>query len=196
MVCNHMSYLDILFLSAGEPTVFVTSMEMKETPFLGALSELGGSYFVERRSRNNIPQEIKDLSQLMRDGFHVFVFPEATSTNGMGILPFKKSMFKAAVEAGFDVLPVCLRYDEINGEPFTAKNKDKICWYGKMPFGPHFLQVMNLRSAKISVEYLEPISSREYPDRTLLADQAYEQITQAYFKNRPVDFTLEQKSTK
>ena len=129
MVCNHMSYLDILFLSAGEPTVFVTSVEMKETPFLGACSELGGSYFVERRNRNQIPQEIRDLAQLMRDGFHVFVFPEATSTNGMGILPFKKSMFKAAVEAEMDVLPICLRYEEVNGEPFTFSNKEKICWF-------------------------------------------------------------------
>lgn len=190
MVCNHMSYLDILFLSAGEPTVFVTSVEMKETPFLGTLSELGGSYFVERRNRHKIPQEIKDLAQLMHDGFHIFVFPEATSTDGMNILPFKKSMFKAAVEAGFDVLPVCLRYEEIDGKPFTHKNKDKICWYGKMPFAPHLIRVMGLRSAKISVEYLEPISSREFPDRSILAEKAYEQITQTYFKNRPADFNL------
>lgn len=189
MVCNHMSYLDILFLSAGEPAVFVTSVEMKETPFLGELSLLGGSYFVERRNRHKIPKEIQDLAQLMKEGFHIFVFPEATSTDGMNVLPFKKSMFKAAVAAGFDVLPVCLRYEEINGDLFSYKNKDQICWYGKMPFTPHFLRVMGLRSAKISVEYLDPISSREFPDRSLLADKAYEQITNAYFKNRPANFT-------
>jgi lyso-ornithine lipid O-acyltransferase len=189
MVCNHMSYMDLLFLGAGEPAVFVTSVEMKEAPFLGQCAEFGGSYFVERRDRNKIPQEIKDLAQIIRDDFHVFVFPEATSHHGMDILPFKRSMFTAAIEAGVEVLPICLRYEEIDGEPFSEKNNNKICWYGKMPFFPHFMNVMKLKSAKITVEYLEPISSREFADRALLAEKAYEQITRAYYANRPASFT-------
>ncbi len=188
MVCNHMSYMDIVFLSAGEPTVFVTSVEMRETPFLGQCAEFGGSYFVERRDRKKIIHEVKDLADLMKNGFHVFVFPEATSNHGLSILPFKKSMFRAAVEAGADILPICLRYEEIDGEPFNESNHDRLCWYGKMSFLPHFLKMMKLRSVKASIEYLEPISSREFPDRAVLADKAYEQITKVYFANRDASF--------
>ena len=189
MVCNHMSYMDILFLSAGEPAVFVTSIEMKETPFLGECSAFGGSYFVERRDRSRIPQEIKDLAQLLQDGFNVFVFPEATSHDGLSLLPFKKAMFTAAIAAGADVLPVCLRYEEVNGEPFSKKNNNFLCWYGKMPFVPHFLKMISLKSAKVTVEYLEPISAKEFPDRAQLSDRAYQQISQSYFANRPANFT-------
>ncbi len=188
MVCNHMSYMDILFLSAGEPSVFVTSVEMHEAPFLGQCAEFGGSYFVERRDRNKIPQEVKDLAHLIRQGFHVFVFPEATSNHGMNILPFKRSMFSAAIEAGVDVLPVCLRYEEINGVPFSDKNHQKLCWFGNTSFFPHFLSMMTLRSVKVSVEYLRPISSQQFPERSALSDQSYEQITYAYFANRPAEF--------
>ncbi|MCB9072809.1 MAG: 1-acyl-sn-glycerol-3-phosphate acyltransferase [Bdellovibrionaceae bacterium] len=188
MVCNHMSYLDLLFLGSGVPAVFVTSVEMKNTPFLGDISRFGGAYFVERRDRSKIPGEVKDLSNLMHHGFNVFVFPEATSTHGMHILPFKKAMFNAAIAAEVDVLPICLRYEEINGEPFNEHNKDRICWYGDMPFFPHFRQVMGLHSLKVSVNYLEPISIKQFPDRTALAEAAYNQITQFYFSNRDPSF--------
>jgi lyso-ornithine lipid O-acyltransferase len=188
MVCNHMSYLDILFLSAGEPAVFVTSVEMKQTPFLGECSAFGGSYFVERRGRSRIPAEIKDLAQLLHDGFHVFVFPEATSHDGLSLLPFKKAMFTAAIAAGAEVLPVCLRIEEVNGEPFSRKNNDLLCWYGKMPFVKHFLKMITLKSAKVTVEYLEPIPANQFPDRSQLSDRAYQQISHCYFSNRPAEF--------
>lgn len=190
MVCNHMSYLDLLFLGSGEPAVFVTSVELRDTPFLGDIAKYGGAYFVERRDRTKIPGEIKELSDLMKKKFNVFVFPEATSTNGMHIIPFKRAMFSAALEAGVDVLPICLRYEYIDDVPFGDKNKDRICWYGKMPFAPHFRHVMSLKSLKVTVTYLEPISVKEFPDRGLLADAAYHQISQHYFSNRDAHFKL------
>lgn len=188
MVCNHMSYLDLLFLGSGEPTVFVTSVELRDTPFLGDIAKYGGAYFVERRDRSKIPGEVKDLAALMNEKFNVFVFPEATSTHGMHILPFKRAMFTAAIEAGVEVLPICLRYEEVDGEPFGDDNKDRICWYGSMPFTPHFTQVMSLQSLKVTVTYLDPISTKQFPDRQVLADAAYSQITKHYFANRPANF--------
>lgn len=188
MVCNHMSYLDLIFLGSGEPAVFVTSVEMRDTPFLGDIAKLGGAYFVERRDRSKIPGEVKELAGLLRSGFNVFVFPEATSTHGMHILPFKKAMFAAAVEAQVDVLPICLRYEEVDGEPFNEHNKDKICWYGDMPFLPHFQQVMGLKKLKVTVTYLDPLPIAQYPDRHMLAEASYNQISQYYFANRDVSF--------
>lgn len=188
MVCNHMSYLDLLFLGSGEPTVFVTSVELRDTPFLGDIASYGGSYFVERRDRSKIPGEVKDLANLMNQKFNVFVFPEATSTHGMHILPFKRAMFSAAIEAGVDVLPICLRYETIDGEPFNEHTKDRICWYGNMTFFPHFAQAMSLKSLKVTVTYLDPISTKQFPDRHMVADLAYNQITKHYFANRDPSF--------
>ncbi len=188
MVCNHTSYMDIVMLSAGEPAVFVTSVEMKNTPFLGEMSSFGGSYFVERRDRSRVPGEVKDLAGILKEGFHVFVFPEATSTHGLHVLPFKKALFNAAIEAQKDVLPVCLRVEEIDGEPFQESNHQRTSWYGKMDFMPHFVQFMSIQQLKVSVNYLEPISVAQFNDRHALAEQAYQQITNKYYSNRPQEF--------
>ena len=188
MVSNHMSYMDIVLLSAGQPAVFVTSVEMKNTPVLGEISAYGGSYFVERRDRSKIPGEVKELAGLLHKGFNVFVFPEATSGHDMNLLPFKRAMFSAAVEAGADVLPVCLRIDEINGEPFSEKNHDKVCWYGDAEFTGHFIEFLKIRTLKVSVNYLEPISAKQFPDRYSLSEQAYRQISEKYLADRPPEF--------
>jgi len=37
-ICNHLSYLDMLVLSSIYPTCFVTSKEIRETPFWGSLA--------------------------------------------------------------------------------------------------------------------------------------------------------------
>ncbi len=188
MVCNHMSYMDLLFLGTGEPSVFVTSVEMRDSPFLGDIAKLGGAFFVERRDRSKIPGEVKALAEILRNKMNVFVFPEATSTHGMHILPFKKAMFSAAIEAQVDVLPLCLRYETVDGEPFNEHNKDRIAWYGDMPFAPHFKQAMSLKSLKVTITYLDPIPIAQYPDRTLLAEASYNQISKHYFANRDPSF--------
>jgi lyso-ornithine lipid O-acyltransferase len=188
MVCNHMSYLDIVLLSAGEPAVFVTSIEMKNTPVLGEISAYGGSFFVERRERSKIPGEVRELAGLLHKGFQVFVFPEATSSHGMNVLPFKRALFSAALEAEANVLPVCLRIEEINGEPFSEKNHDLICWYGDADFFSHFRRLMTINSLKVTVNYLEPIMVKQFPDRYSLSEQSYKQITDKYFANRPPEF--------
>lgn len=184
MVSNHMSYLDIICLSSLEPSVFVTSVEMKNTPFLGDMAGFGGSYFVERRDRSKVPGEVKDLAQLMREGFHVLVFPEATSTNGQYVKPFKRAMFTAAIEAQVPVLPICLRYEEVNGEPFSEANHKQVCWYDQMDFVPHYLNLAKLDSLKATVRYLEPLYPADFEDRHALADKAYEMIEAKYFEGR------------
>ncbi|MEM7645769.1 MAG: 1-acyl-sn-glycerol-3-phosphate acyltransferase, partial [Pseudomonadota bacterium] len=56
MVCTHMSYFDILILSSIQPAVFVTSVEMEKTFFLGDMAKLGGSFFVDRVNRRKMKE--------------------------------------------------------------------------------------------------------------------------------------------
>src|SRR4051812_41812140 len=47
IVSNHMSYLDVLIIASVWPSVFVTSVDMGEKPFLGTMIELGGCILIE-----------------------------------------------------------------------------------------------------------------------------------------------------
>lgn len=180
MVCNHMSYIDILVLSAIQPAVFVTSVEMEKTFFLGDMAKLGGSFFVNRVNRRKMKEEVKALENLLADGFNVFIFPEGTSTNGEGVLPFKKSLFRVPFQTGYPILPIRLQYQSINGEPFSKSNRDRICWYDDMTFAPHFLQLMGVNGLDVSLKYMEPLSPQDFESHGELSEKAFELISTAY----------------
>lgn len=180
MVCNHMSYFDILILSSLQPSVFVTSVEMEKTFFLGDIAKLGGSFFVDRVNRRKMKSEVKALENLLNDGFNVFIFPEGTSTNGSEILPFKKSLFRVPFQTQFPILPMCLKYTHIDGEPFSPKNSDRICWYGDMSFAPHLLQLMKVREVRAEVHYLDPLDPKNFANHGDLAEKAQQDIEAVY----------------
>jgi 1-acyl-sn-glycerol-3-phosphate acyltransferase len=196
LVGNHMSYMDILVECTIQPSVFVTSVDMGHVPVLGKLAALGGSVFVERRHRGQVDQDLKAMSDVLREGFNVMIFPEGTSTDGKQILPFKKSLLMSAVEAGVDILPVCLKYTEINGEPFSPANADTICWYGDMTFTPHFLKLMTIKSLKAEVHFLEPIPVSKDSTRNELAEKAYLAIHKCYFGFAPERMPADQSRAK
>src|SRR5512146_1631898 len=57
IVSNHLSSLDILIISSILPSVFITSVELRESFLLGALARLGGCLFVERRNPAGLKRE-------------------------------------------------------------------------------------------------------------------------------------------
>ena len=107
-VSNHLGYLDVLVLSARQPTVFVTSKEIEATPVLGDICAMAGCCFVERRSRRAAAGDRDMLSHVLRH-HSLHLFPEGTSSNGESVLPFRSSLLAAAEQAG--VMFIRLRYD-------------------------------------------------------------------------------------
>jgi 1-acyl-sn-glycerol-3-phosphate acyltransferase len=180
MVSNHMSYLDAVMMAALRPAGFVTSMEMKEAPVLGLLTEVGGCLYVERRSRDNLSQEIGEIEEALRQRFNVVVFPEATSTDGTKVLPFKRPLFAAAARAGVPVLPMVVEYVDIDGRPVTPENRDTVCWYGKMSFAPHFVGIMRHRRIRARLKILPEIPITADSNRDNLMEAAYERISSNY----------------
>ena len=168
VVCNHMSYLDILVLSSIYPSCYITSVEMKNTPLLGYLCDLGGCVYVERRNKVNLGKEISEITQALNRGLNVCFFPEATSHNGEEILRFRKPLFNAARYAHKNILPVVLNYQEINGEGFSKLNRDLVCWYGDMSFAEHIWALAGDNKVKVSVKFLDPVlNPQEFHSRDL-----------------------------
>lgn len=180
LVGNHMSYLDIFVLSSVQPCVFVTSVDMGQTPFLGQMAEMGGSLFIERRHRGQIEKDIGAMAEVLKSGHHVVIYPEGTSGDGQQLLPFKKGLLTSAVVAGRDLLPICLKYTEIDGEPFGRHNADKVCWYGDMTFAPHFLQLFERKSIKAELHFLDPIKVTPESTRYELAEKSFNAINFVY----------------
>jgi 1-acyl-sn-glycerol-3-phosphate acyltransferase len=180
IAANHLSYLDPLILASVRPMAFVTSIEMKQAFFLGTLTELGGCLYVERRSRGNIRREISEIENALRAGFHVAIFPEATSTDGSKILPFKRPLFSAAIHSARNVLPVMIQYEEIDGQRVSTRNRDRVCWYGDMRFGRHFVRLLDFQKIRIRVTIIPEIPVTPGSERDTITENAYRAISEIY----------------
>ncbi len=187
IVSNHLGYLDILVLASLLPCAFVTSVEIRNTPFLGWLTELAGCLYVERRSREKLGVEISDIRHELERGLNVCIFPEATSTNGAGVLRFRKPLYNAAIESGRPVLPICLNYLSIEGQPVSIENRDFLFWYGEMAFLSHLWSFFSRTEIVVSVEAGDCVCSTQYQCPQILAEKTHSMV-QARF--RPISATI------
>lgn len=168
-----MGFVDIFVLASKIPAMFITSQEMRETPLLGSLCEMGGCLFVERRSRTKIVNELGTLKQALEQGFNIVLYPEATSTNGEAVLPFKKTLMTAGPQAQRPIQPACINFTEINGEEFSLDNRDAVCWYGDMTFVEAIWGSLTTSSIKAELEFLEPMYEAVDADRGEVAAKAH-----------------------
>lgn len=176
VVSNHLGYLDIFAVAASIPSLFVTSVEMKETPFLGLLTEMGGCMYVERRSRTNILNEIKEIEAALNDGFNVVIYPEGRSTNGEKVLPFKKSLLTACADSTANIMPVVVNFKSVNNEPIQRKHRDWLCWYDNMPFVTSVWNATQIKHCEMSLDFLEVIPVNPDSNHKDIALNAHKQI--------------------
>lgn len=181
VLANHVSYLDIAILTSVRPFLFITSNEMKNTPFLGQLTQLGGSLYTNRKQFTGIMGEIKNFASFLQDGFNVVLFPEATSTDGKQLRPFKKSLLQVAIEAQKPILPICIKYLSSAGQPISDKNRDDFYWYGDMAFLPHFMRLIKTKKTSIEITILDEIQVSQDSNRKELSDKAFKRISDKYY---------------
>lgn len=182
LVANHSSYTDILILASLENLIFITSVEMGNNLFLGAVTRLGGSLFTNRKNPVSLKDEIDRFSQTIADGFKVVLFPEGTSTDGQDIKEFRRSLFQIARNVNCPILPVCIKYTRIDNNKISAANRDLIAWYGDMDFAPHFLKLLG-HKIEAEITFLESIVQPAEKTRTELSDGLLHNLRACYHLN-------------
>ncbi|HEY6946059.1 MAG TPA: AMP-binding protein, partial [Candidatus Acidoferrum sp.] len=107
---NHTSYFDVLplMLGLGVPYRFVSKMEVRGMPFIGAFLDHMGHLKFDRSNPDSRLKQVQEVEELLRSGESVFFFPEGTFTKEDGIRPFQLGAFKAAVATGAPILPISL----------------------------------------------------------------------------------------
>jgi len=175
LVSNHLSYVDMLVIASQIPSCFVTSMDMRATMGIGHLCRAAGCLFVDRRRMWNLKNEIAEIAEALEEGLDVAVFPEATSTNGAGVMPFRRALYESAVKSRRPVQPVCLNYEAIDGRSLDVENRDRVYWYGDMTFLPHLWELVSVREITVTLNAFEPLRG-ESVDAKRLASRSYELV--------------------
>ena len=136
LVANHLSYLDILVFGALAPAVFVAKMEVRSWILIGRFARLGGAIFLDRwrlRAWNDV---VSRVEAALRTGGLVVAFPEATTTDGGAMLPFRPAMFEAAVRCGSPVTAAHVWYTLEDGGFGRS-----LCWFGEVQGARHLAGV-------------------------------------------------------
>ena len=110
LVCNHISWLDILVIHATRHCRFVSKSELRDWPVLGTLASGGGTLYIERAQRKDAMRMVKDMAQSLRNGDVLAVFPEGTTGDGMGLLPFHANLIQSAIEGDAPIQALALQF--------------------------------------------------------------------------------------
>jgi lyso-ornithine lipid O-acyltransferase len=142
IVSNHVSWIDIVVLSALAPLSFVAKREVAHWPLFGWLAKLQRTVFVNRERRQSTRHSRNELDLRLSQGERIVLFPEGTSHDGASILPFKSSFFAAGAGDGVSVVPVTLAYTANRGLPLTRRQRPRFAWYADMELVPHLWEAL------------------------------------------------------
>lgn len=176
-VSNHVSWTDIPLLGMLTPLSFLSKAEVRTWPVAGWLAHKAGTLFIRRGSGDSglVGQQ---LNRHLQRGRHLLIFPEGTTTDGLGLRTFHGRLLSSAIDSGVPVQPVAIRYLR-GGLPCNVAP-----FIGDDDILSHLLRLLASDLGEVQIQLLDPIDSREL-NRNALARQAQQAIGLALFGENP-----------
>lgn len=166
IAANHQSCVDILVLASVFKIRFAPKAEMRKWPIIGFMTQCNDPVWIDRSTPNKAKFSAEAMSNTMKAGLAMMVFPEGTVSDGKnGLLPFKSTAFQSVIDSGRKVLPVIISYDQIC--------RSKVQWTENMSFLSHVWLILGLKKIDVAVYIMEGIEVLPGEDRKLLAARVY-----------------------
>lgn len=172
-VSNHLSWLDIPVLAGTNGTAFVAKDDLQRVPLIGWLCSLNKTVFVARGERMSVADQIATLRDALAETWAITIFPEGTTGDGAGLLPFKASLLAVLDPApeGVMVQPVLVDYG-----PAIAD----IAWLGDEPGQDNARRILSRPgSFPATIRFLEPFDPADYPGRKAISAEARARMERA-----------------
>ncbi|CAI5995458.1 unnamed protein product [Closterium sp. NIES-64] len=155
LVCNHVTFVDPVFLFMAHLPMIITAKENMNIFIAGTIMKALQAIAVDRASptsRKDASYEIKKRA-MCNDWARVLLFPEATTTNGRSLVSFKTGAFAP----GLPVQPVVVTY------PYTSFDPS---WVAEgLPDMTLLWRIMSQPHNRMRVEYLPVIVPTEEEKR-------------------------------
>ncbi len=172
LLSNHVSWLDILALSHAANSAYVAHDGLAQSGFLKWLCDMNETVFIARHRRADVSQQADDIRAAMNHGGTLTLFPEGTTSDGTGLLPFKSSLLGALepLPEGAVIQPVLLSYPDA----------PDMAWVGDEPGLDNFKRILaRVRPVRLNVHFLSPLAGEELTNRKTMTAAARERISQA-----------------
>jgi 1-acyl-sn-glycerol-3-phosphate acyltransferase len=163
LLSNHVSWIDIPAIAGATGSAFVAHDGLAGHRFMRWLCEMNDTVFVARHDRRSVARQVEQVREAIRDTGTLTIFPEGTTSDGSGLLPFKSSLLSALdpVPDGIVVQPVWLDF----GPETTA-----IAWVDDEPGTANFFRILaRQRPLDLTVHFLAPLAGEELANRKAMA---------------------------
>lgn len=178
LLANHVSWIDVVALSGASGTAFVAHDGLAGIPLLRWLCSLNDTVFVARHDRASVHRQVEQVREAIAEGGALTIFPEGTTSDGTGLLPFKSSLLSALdpPPPGIAIQPVLLDYG-----PDAAG----IAWVDDEPGLDNFLRILAAdRPVVLTVRFLQPLQCEAPCNRKTMAAGAREALLSAMALSR------------
>jgi 1-acyl-sn-glycerol-3-phosphate acyltransferase len=176
VVANHLSYLDVLLMSATRPFVMVAKNEVRGWPLFGWLTSLAGTVYVERGGGPATYAAVNAAMEVAyQSGLPVLFFPEGTTTDGSEVLAFRRGLFHSVLNHDVPLRTAAIRYVL---EDANRSVEQDVCWHGEMTLAPHLLRLLQLRGVRAEVCFGEEVLART--NRFELAEAARTAVVEMF----------------
>lgn len=171
LVSNHLSYLDIVVLSATLKTTFVSKSEVSEWPVLGIMSKSLGIIFVDRRKKMDVKRVNRIISEQINDRQGVTIFPEGKTSPGKNVLPFRPSLLEYPANTNMEVsyATICYETSDADVPAYQSVN-----WWGKAQLHKHLLLMGQNKTIRATLKFGE--NKLMNKDRKKLAKQLHKEV--------------------
>lgn len=159
LVANHLSYLDIVVLGSRLPAIFVAKVEVADWPLIGPLVRAGGTIFLDRGRKRDLPRALGAIEDALARGAGVILFPEGTSSDGSTVLPFRSSLLELPARRAIPIHTAALAYRTPCGESPAAL---AVCWWGGMELPQHLWGLLQIPRVEAVVRLgREPVTATD-----------------------------------
>ena len=169
LICNHVSWLDILLLGGATGCAFVSKDELGHS-LVHWMADQNRTLYIRRSHRRGSADQAKAIAAALRRPQPLALFPEGTTGPGDHLLPFRSALLEAVAPAPrqVEVRPVAIDYGAASLE---------IGWHGESGTD-NVLRVLGRKGPlPVIVHVLQPLERSE--DRKQLAHRARERIAAA-----------------
>ncbi|WP_183030023.1 lysophospholipid acyltransferase family protein [Altericroceibacterium spongiae] len=170
LLANHVSWLDILALAGAARSAFVAHDGLAGQKLLKWLCEQNETIFIARHHRSTLTEQTGAIRQALGKR-PLTIFPEGTTSDGTGILPFKSALLAAIDPLKSQttrVQPVALLYEEATD----------IAWVGEGATNVRMV-LSRRKSVHLTIHFLPPLEGPDCADRKSMAAAAQRAIAQS-----------------
>lgn len=168
IVANHISWFDISALGSVLAARYLSKYEVVTWPVVGWLAKKAGTLFIQRGA-NKATHSMGKMTDALKEGSYVILFPEGTTTDGSSVRKFHARLFQSAIDSQVPVQPVIISYPHDGGVHPKAPFIDDITLYESaagMLSEPHM---------KVTLDFLAPVTV-ENKTRDELASECEQMI--------------------